>query len=129
MKLYEFVEKIEAMGDIEAPKTIRSKKTLNESLTEALKPEELVPGEVYSHKTIPYMDKDEAEEYPEEFEAVKAALVLRSGVYCVPRRYELKYVGIEEQTPGWNPILVFDVMGTEISFDRDILNYLEPADK
>ena len=101
----------------------------DESLTEALKPEELVPGEVYSHKTIPYMDKDEAEEYPEEFEAVKAALVLRSGVYCVPRRYELKYVGIEEQTPGWNPILVFDVMGTEISFDRDILNYLEPADK
>lgn len=32
MKLYEFVDKLYAMGDMESPKTIRSKKTLNESL-------------------------------------------------------------------------------------------------
>ena len=31
MKLYEFVDKLYEMGDMEAPKTIRSKKTLNES--------------------------------------------------------------------------------------------------
>lgn len=195
MKLYEFVDKFYEMGDMEAPKTVRSKKTLNESytvsdelfdeyksddfkdvgdihneimfnygdkdladdvvsrievyrnnrdddddyyddddldegldagaLSESLKPEDLVPGEVYNHKTIPYMDKDEAEEYPEEFEEVKAALVLRKGVYCVPRRYELKYVGTENQTPGWNSALIFDVMGTELSFNTDVLNYIE----
>jgi hypothetical protein len=28
------------------------------ALSESLKPEDLVPGEVYNHKTIPYMDKD-----------------------------------------------------------------------
>lgn len=95
------------------------------ALSESLKPEDLVPGEVYNHKTIPYMDKDEAEEYPEEFEEVKAALVLRKGVYCVPRRYELKYVGTENQTPGWNSALIFDVMGTELSFNTDVLNYIE----
>jgi hypothetical protein len=101
--------------------------SLNEDIqmTESLKPEDLVPGEVYNHKTIPYMDKDEAEEYPEEFEEVKAALVLRKGVYCVPRRYELKYVGTENQTPGWNSALIFDVMGTELSFNTDVLNYIE----
>ena len=32
MKLYEFVDKLYAMGDIESPKTVRSKTTLNESL-------------------------------------------------------------------------------------------------
>ena len=32
MKLYEFVDKLYAMGDMEAPKTIESKRTLNESL-------------------------------------------------------------------------------------------------
>lgn len=34
MKLYEFVEKIEAMGDMESPGITGSKKTLNESLNE-----------------------------------------------------------------------------------------------
>lgn len=33
MKLYEFVDRLYAMGDMESPKTIRSKKTLNESVS------------------------------------------------------------------------------------------------
>jgi hypothetical protein len=220
MKLYEFVEKIEAMGDIEAPKTIRSKKTLaeeglneslmleassdemldrffelnagvdpeellqwilqnvitdeqlhemidyaeeiehmhaqddldeslvedddddldesytasdelfDESLTESLKPEDLVPGKVYRHKrSIPYMSKADAEEYPEDFEPVKELLVLFNNTYSLPGPNEITYVGSEAQAQDWNPILVFDVMGTKISFNRDILNYLEPVNE
>ena len=34
MKLYEFVDKLYAMGDTEAPKTTKPKKVLNESLNE-----------------------------------------------------------------------------------------------
>ena len=33
MKLYEFVDKLYEMGDMESPKTVRSKKTLNESVS------------------------------------------------------------------------------------------------
>lgn len=64
MKLYEFVDKLYAMGDMESPGVIGPKKTLNESLTEDVGDSGITQDKI--NKTLQVLidngiDEDEAE--------------------------------------------------------------------
>lgn len=78
MKLYEFVDKLYAMGDMESPKTVRSKKTLNESYTVS---DELFDkyklddskdvGDIYNEITFNYGDEDLADDVVSRIEVYR----------------------------------------------------------
>lgn len=64
MKLYEFVDRLYAMGDMESPKAAESKKTLNESLAENVDESGITQDKI--NKTLQVLidngiDEDEAE--------------------------------------------------------------------
>lgn len=78
MKLYEFVDRLYAMGDMESPKTVRSKKTLNESYTvsdelfDEYKSDDFKDvGDIHNEIMFNYGDKDLADDVVSRIEVYR----------------------------------------------------------